>query len=408
MKKWLSEHIAAVAVTTGVVVILVGGIIMAVASGKLGDKDGKDTTYDDVANNTPSYDPMLHETFAPYLPDETDENGAIIIPDGWFESGSHEVPPTENPTEPSGEDGTEPTEDVTEPSGEGSTEPGEEPTTTKPSENPTTKPSEKPTTKPSEKPTTKPSENPTTKPSESTTDADDDKPLAEKYPQYVYGRYLYEKKTVGGKTAYCFYAQPVSSVYDSSDFDDMYYIEWNEDFVLYVNKGTSDWENTGNVGGFLEHSEEYEGMVLNASNSHNFAMTGNVMKKSHYVNGVDIGVRTNFIMPFNYDEKAQTVTKNGTLISRDLYVSFIRNYLNKRYGTLTDAQIDGLCTDAGNYYDVYIYWKTYLVGTEFECLFYASSYAKGYGIKGFNICEEKQVEHFQDRVAEGEATLKYR
>ena len=55
MKKWLSEHIAAVAVTTGVVVILVGGIIMAVASGKFfkGDKDNKyenDTTYGSVVN----------------------------------------------------------------------------------------------------------------------------------------------------------------------------------------------------------------------------------------------------------------------------------------------------------------------------------------------------------------------
>lgn len=401
MKKWLSEHIAAVAVTAGVVVILVGGIIMAVASGKLGDKDRKDTTYDDVANNTPSYDPMLHETFAPYLPDETDENGAIIIPDGWFEDGSHEVPPTENPTEPSGEDGTEPTEDVTEPSGEDSTESGEK-ETTKPSE----KPTEKPTQKPTEKPTTKPSEKPTTKPTED--DTEEDLPVVDKYPQYVYGRYLYEKKTVGGKTAYCFYAQPVGDKWEQEHYGDMYYIEWNDDFVLYVNKGSSNWENEGNMVGLNDYSEAYEGQVLNASNSHNFAMTGSVMKKSHYVNGVDIGVKTNFIMPFNYDEKTQTVTKNGKLISRDLYVSFIRNYLTKKYRTLTDAQINGLCTEAGNYYDVYIFWKTYLVGTEFECLLHTSIYAKGYGIKGFNSCEEWRVECFEKDVATGEATLKYR
>lgn len=377
MKKWLSEHIVAVAVTAGVVVILVGVIVMAVASGKLGDKDGNDA----LANSTPSYDPVLRETFAPYLPDETDENGAIIIPDGWFEDGSHEVPPTEKPTE-----------NPTEPSGEDSTEPGEEPTTTKPSEKPTQKPTEKPTQKPTE----------------STTDADDDKPLAEKYPQYVYGRYLYEKKTVGGKTAYCFYAQPVSSVYDSSDFDDMYYIEWNEDFVLYVNKGSSNWENEGNMAGLNDYSEEYEGKVLTVSNSHSFTMTGNIIKKSHYVNGIDIGVRTSYVMPFNYDEKSQTVTKNGKLVSRDLYVSLIRNYLTKRYGTLTDAQINGLCAEAGNYYDVFVFWKTYLVGTEFECLLHTSIYAKGYGIKGFNRCEEWRVECFQNDIAKGEATLKYR
>ena len=145
------------------------------------------------------------------------------------------------------------------------------------------------------------------------------------------------------------------------------------------------------MAGHNDYSDEYEGKILTVSYSHSFTMTGNIIKKSHYVNGIDIGVRTSYVMPFNYDEKSQTVTKNGKLVSRDLYVSLIRNYLTKRYGTLTDAQINGLCAEAGNYYDVFVFWKTYLVGTEFECLLHTSIYAKGYGIKGFNRCEEWRV-----------------